>query len=100
MESNRPGGTGSPNTQTFSEVQISHPNSAIERLYLSRNRGRRDLFSVKQMYDNEVLNLIKYFGEQKNDLILQVIKHDKKCYTFKIKPKHETKRLTDFNRDN
>lgn len=60
----------------LTKFRCLHPNSAIERLYLPRNKGGRGLLNIKRMCNNEVDNLRRYFYRQPGQLTTDIIRND------------------------
>lgn len=59
-----------------------HPNSAIERLYLPRNRGGRGLINIEATHNIQIHNLQTYFNNKETNSVLHAaIKKADKKYT-------------------
>lgn len=61
----------------LTKFRALHPNSAVERLYISRKLGGRGLLNIKNLCLNRVDNMKKYFFQSKDPLILKLMKLDK-----------------------
>lgn len=55
-----------------------HPKSAIERLYLPRDKGGRGLINLEQAYEEEIKKLTSYFKNSTQPLLKTLCNLDKK----------------------
>lgn len=68
----------------FTKFRILHPNSAVERLYISRRQGGRGLLNIKRLCQNQINNMKKYFLENSDTFISKLLSLDKSYTPLKL----------------
>lgn len=64
--------------------RMLHPNSAIERLYLSRSEGGRGMLNLEEQHSREKENLVKYFCKSNLPIHKTLLRIDKKLSVLNL----------------
>lgn len=68
----------------FTRSRMLHPNSAIERLYLSREEGGRGLSCLEMLHRRECQNLKRFFRTKDSHIHRTIIALDRKYTPLKL----------------
>lgn len=68
----------------LSKFRNLHPNSAVERLYISRKQGGRGLLNIKKLCLNQINYMKKYFSSQCDTIIFKLLSLDKSFTPLKL----------------
>ena len=76
----------------LTEHRKLHPNSAIERVTLSRKEGGRGLIDLTALHETQIVRLRQYFHQKEHPLHEAVVKADKKYTPLNLACQQEAQR--------
>ena len=60
----------------MTKAKCHHPRSAVERLYLGRDKGGRGLVSVEELHDRVTTGFAAYLNTSSSRFLKCVVEHD------------------------